>query len=304
MRFSTVYLGLAVASVGFAAADKKLPLETTSNELVEITATPLIDKDQIKQELGSDLGGGIILVRVRVRPLSDKPFKIDRDDFALLSDKDGQRSTPYSPSQIAGNSTLVVTSTGTRGTIGNRGNGPIWGGIPGLGGRGQQMPGNGGSAGNGPAMQTEAKVEEGQKTDKVNPLLAVLKEKVLPEKEITRACLGPALFSDRGQGEAQRPGALLQNQRGSSGPALPSLMPGLTPDAIPETTRVADLDTPALLIDLDIMERNLTRVADYAREHDLRVRPHTKSHKIPALGRMQFARERPGSRSRKWARRK
>lgn len=44
--------------------------------------------------------------------------------------------------------------------------------------------------------------------------------------------------------------------------------------------RVSDLDTPALLIDLDIMERNLTRLADYAREHELRVRPHTKTHKF------------------------
>ncbi len=51
---------------------------------------------------------------------------------------------------------------------------------------------------------------------------------------------------------------------------------------------VHDLDTPALLIDLDIMERNLARVADYARQHALRLRPHTKTHKIPALGRQQL----------------
>ena len=51
---------------------------------------------------------------------------------------------------------------------------------------------------------------------------------------------------------------------------------------------VSDLDTPAIVIDLDIMERNLRRVADYARDHDLRLRPHTKTHKIPALGRKQI----------------
>src|SRR3954452_6810649 len=50
---------------------------------------------------------------------------------------------------------------------------------------------------------------------------------------------------------------------------------------------IDDLDTPALLIDLDIMERNLRRVQDYARSHALRLRPHTKTHKIPALGRRQ-----------------
>lgn len=52
--------------------------------------------------------------------------------------------------------------------------------------------------------------------------------------------------------------------------------------------RVDDIDTPAILIDLDIMERNLARVADYAREHALRLRPHTKTHKIPALARRQI----------------
>ena len=51
--------------------------------------------------------------------------------------------------------------------------------------------------------------------------------------------------------------------------------------------RVSELETPALLIDLDVMERNIKRVADYAREHGLRLRPHTKTHKIPALGRLQ-----------------
>ncbi len=52
--------------------------------------------------------------------------------------------------------------------------------------------------------------------------------------------------------------------------------------------RLADLDTPALVIDLDIMERNLQRVQDYASKHSLRLRPHTKTHKIPALGRRQL----------------
>ncbi len=53
---------------------------------------------------------------------------------------------------------------------------------------------------------------------------------------------------------------------------------------------VADLETPALVIDLDVMERNLQRAADYAREYDLRLRPHTKTHKTTALGRQQLDR--------------
>lgn len=53
--------------------------------------------------------------------------------------------------------------------------------------------------------------------------------------------------------------------------------------------RIWDLDTPALIIDLDIMQRNLQRAADYASKHNLRLRPHTKTHKIPALARLQIS---------------
>ena len=51
---------------------------------------------------------------------------------------------------------------------------------------------------------------------------------------------------------------------------------------------ISELDTPALVIDLDIMERNLRRVADYTKAHGLRLRPHTKTHKVPAMGRRQL----------------
>jgi D-serine deaminase-like pyridoxal phosphate-dependent protein len=52
--------------------------------------------------------------------------------------------------------------------------------------------------------------------------------------------------------------------------------------------RVADIDTPALLVDLEPMERNLRRAADYAGKHGLRLRPHTKTHKSPRIGRRQL----------------
>lgn len=52
---------------------------------------------------------------------------------------------------------------------------------------------------------------------------------------------------------------------------------------------VGDLDTPALVVDLDIMERNLRRVAGYCAEHGLRLRPHTKTHKSTFLARQQLA---------------
>ncbi len=53
-------------------------------------------------------------------------------------------------------------------------------------------------------------------------------------------------------------------------------------------SRIQDLDTPALLIELETMERNLARAAEYCRRHRLRLRPHTKTHKIPALAARQI----------------
>ena len=53
--------------------------------------------------------------------------------------------------------------------------------------------------------------------------------------------------------------------------------------------KIEELDTPALTVDLDIMERNLRSLGDYCRTHRLKLRPHTKTHKIPAIARMQIA---------------
>ena len=53
-------------------------------------------------------------------------------------------------------------------------------------------------------------------------------------------------------------------------------------------TLKSELDTPALIVDLDVMERNLAQMADYCRRHNLRLRPHTKTHKIPELAHKQI----------------
>ncbi|MGA3039367.1 MAG: alanine racemase [Bryobacteraceae bacterium] len=53
-------------------------------------------------------------------------------------------------------------------------------------------------------------------------------------------------------------------------------------------TAAREIDTPALLVDLETMERNLRRVADYTARHGLRLRPHTKTHKSPRIGRRQL----------------
>jgi D-threonine aldolase len=48
------------------------------------------------------------------------------------------------------------------------------------------------------------------------------------------------------------------------------------------------IETPALVVDLDPFERNLTRMADATK--GIRLRPHAKSHKCAAIARLQVAR--------------
>jgi D-serine deaminase-like pyridoxal phosphate-dependent protein len=55
------------------------------------------------------------------------------------------------------------------------------------------------------------------------------------------------------------------------------------------STPVRELDTPALLIDLDAMERNLTRMAERLKGSALKLRAHSKTHKSPILARKQIA---------------
>jgi D-serine deaminase-like pyridoxal phosphate-dependent protein len=51
-----------------------------------------------------------------------------------------------------------------------------------------------------------------------------------------------------------------------------------------------ELPTPFLTIDLDILDRNLERMAAYCHQHGIGLRPHTKTHKAPEVGRMQIER--------------
>ena len=47
------------------------------------------------------------------------------------------------------------------------------------------------------------------------------------------------------------------------------------------------LDTPSVLVDLDVAERNLLECQRYCDEHGLRSRPHIKTHKLPFLAKAQ-----------------
>jgi len=47
-------------------------------------------------------------------------------------------------------------------------------------------------------------------------------------------------------------------------------------------------DTPELVLDLDTVRANIDRVADQARAAGVTLRPHTKTHKLPQIARLQL----------------
>ncbi|MFC1714269.1 DSD1 family PLP-dependent enzyme [Candidatus Poribacteria bacterium] len=62
----------------------------------------------------------------------------------------------------------------------------------------------------------------------------------------------------------------------------------MQPDELSIGSLKEQLDTPILLIDLDIMESNIARMAEYFRGVDADLRPHTKTHKTPILAHKQI----------------
>ncbi len=52
---------------------------------------------------------------------------------------------------------------------------------------------------------------------------------------------------------------------------------------------IDNLDTPALTIDLDILEKNIRDTQEACHTHDILLRVHTKTHKIPEIAKMQVA---------------
>lgn len=51
---------------------------------------------------------------------------------------------------------------------------------------------------------------------------------------------------------------------------------------------VAELDTPALVVDLDVVERNVQSMAEHARRLGVALRPHAKTHKTVELAALQL----------------
>ena len=191
---------IAFAAAALAADKKPVPPVEVSNENIALLATVVLSPDEIRQALGADLGPAYALVRIKVTPnKAGDPIRVSPDDFTLISRKDGDRSPALSPSQIAGRGAMVVKAAQQTSAVGTDRVGPVWGGIG--GGLPQRLPGNGGTGGNtasGEAGTVDAKIDSGKGVPE-NPLLPILKAKVLPDKESRDPLEGLLYFSIEGK---------------------------------------------------------------------------------------------------------
>ena len=106
-RLLAIFLASALLVSG--AAKKTTATARGENDDVILNVTIYIDSAAVKEALGDDLGGHYIVAQVKVEPKYTKEITIDRDDFILRTDKDGDRTKPMAPSQIAGRGSLVLT---------------------------------------------------------------------------------------------------------------------------------------------------------------------------------------------------
>jgi hypothetical protein len=196
IRVAGIALALVwVVSRGAARNNEgnKLAEARGENESVVITATVYAKPEAVKEVLGSDLGGHYIVVAVEVTPRFGKEVAINRDDFVLKTDRDGERCGPFAPSQIAGRGAMIVRQTGGAGGTGMHDNdGPIWGGLPGTMGQPRRIGGDGVGSAGAPAG-AEAKTRTGSH-EKEDPMLGVLQQKELPETKTDKPVSGLLYF--------------------------------------------------------------------------------------------------------------
>lgn len=149
------------------------------NEDLILSVTLYSDPTDVKELIGDDLAGHYILAEVKIQPKYGKEINVDRDDFLLVTDKNGERTKPFAASQIAGREALIVTQTGAK-----ESHKPSIG-IGGIGG-GMGTGGSQDAPANSVKVQNPAAVKE-------NPLEKVLKEKILVEKK-TKEPVGGLLY--------------------------------------------------------------------------------------------------------------
>jgi hypothetical protein len=189
MRSAIICFLFAGAAV-LCAADKSLPLEEVSNDTVDITGHLILGKDNVAQALGvaslPKAAENLVLVKVTFRPVVDKPVPVNIDDFTLLSNKDGQRSLAFEPTEVAGDSELVLKQiTSKQGGLLAEAGVPQWGSMAGVGAT--------------PAAVNVGSKMVTKKDAQDESFVNVLKRQILPEKPTTNPVTGFLYFEIDGK---------------------------------------------------------------------------------------------------------
>jgi hypothetical protein len=176
-------IGMIAGLLCFAGERKQLPGQA-GNDAVDLEGSVILTHDEVTNAIGSDIGEGYVVVRMKVIPKGETPLRIGPDDFTMISRKDGQRSTALAPSEIAGKGAMVVkhgTADGSKSSWGVGGMGAGVGSSPGT---------------------VQRDVIKGTQIDdnaKESPALGPLAAKILPDKETKTPIEGLLFFSISGK---------------------------------------------------------------------------------------------------------
>jgi len=182
---------LGVSTFAYSANEKKPAVGRGGNDDVDLAGTVYSDPEVVKSMLGYDPGRELVIVDIKVSPRTDKALQISPDDFTLLSHKDGQRSSAFSPSQLAGKDAMVLKQgrSATAGMYGDQ-NGPTWSGPFGTRRIGKDPAGKAQMEG----AEKGGADPKAATSDKENPFLAILKTKGLPDTESIQPVTGFLYF--------------------------------------------------------------------------------------------------------------
>jgi hypothetical protein len=175
---------LISAGVLLHASDKKRVPATTrgENEDLILNVTLYDDPMLVEELMGNDLGGHYIVADVKLDPKYGKEIVIDRDDFTLRTEKDGDHTTPFAPSQVTQQDAVLVS----------QGKGPP-AASPGMVLAGPLII-TGGPKADAKSGDEVKQAPGGGSGKRDDPLTKQLEDKVLPEKKTDQAVSGLLYF--------------------------------------------------------------------------------------------------------------
>jgi hypothetical protein len=199
-------LGAIAALVSYGGERKPLPGQAGNDE-VDLEGSVILTHDEITEAIGSDIGEGYVVVRMKVIPKGSAPLRVGPDDFTVICRKDGQRSMALAPSEIAGKGTMVVKHGDADGKKNS------WG-----------VGGMGAGLGSSPGTVQRDVIKGTQMDDnaKESPALAALTAKILPDKETKTPIEGLLYFSINGK---LKPKDVALQYKGAAGKLMMEFQP-------------------------------------------------------------------------------